>query len=296
MCAALLLVSLGIAAPAAAAPDWDLVWQSGFEQGFPGGEWHPYNNGSWSPSGAMPAGRVSAWTIVSEASGEPVLAGNAASRAWVTAPAGSNHRPYPALHADDPNNVTEPIATPAVSTWWVWLDCDWAAMGTQQWISLGTWTNNEAWVVHTVSVRDRRLEFAHTDPFAGEWIGPLPRPAFPLRQWVRLTMYLDYHGTDGFVQLWQDGVPVMRADWRLPMPGTDLLRAHWGLYAHPGVASATLYNDELAIWSLSEPLTDLVSEPLPAPEPADGALAAASLATLAAVLASRRARSAARAR
>jgi hypothetical protein len=74
------------------------------------------------------------------------------------------------------------------------------------------------------------------------------------------------------------------------------LRAHWGLYAHPGVASATLYNDELAIWSLSEPLTDLVSEPLPAPEPADGALAAASLATLAAVLASRRARSAARAR
>ena len=46
-----------------------------------------------------------------------------------------------------------------------------------EWIHFGTWGNDDGlgggvWALHTMSVRDRRLEFAHTDPFLGEYIGP----------------------------------------------------------------------------------------------------------------------------
>ncbi len=260
-----LLLSL-FAAAASAAPNYTLVWNSGFEDGFPGDEWHPYNNGSWSTAGTMPAGRVSAWTIVGTASGEPVFKGEHASRGWIVGPAADNHRAYAGIQADDPSNIPEPIRTPAVNSYMVWLDADYAAMGSSEWISLGTWGNNPNWVVHTLSVRDGKLRLAHTDPFEGEYIGPLPRPDFPLGRWVRITVYIEYNGATGFTQVWQDGVPVLRADY-LENPGTDLLRAHWGLYAHPSVDYALLYNDANQIWSLDAPLTDLVTEPIPTPEP-----------------------------
>jgi hypothetical protein len=254
---------------AGAAPNYVLAWQSGYEDGFPGEEWHPYNNGSWSPSGVMPSGRVSAWTIIGSGSGEPVHGGTHASRGWIIGPASANHRAYPGIQADDPTNIPDPITTPLVNTYMVWLDADYAAMGSQQWISIGTWANNTAWVVHTLSVRERKLRLAHTDPFEGEYIGPLPRPDFPLRRWVRITVYVEYNGATGFTEVWQDGVPMLRGDY-LESAGTDLLRAHWGLYAHPGVSYALLYNDANRIWSLDAPLTDLVTEPIPTPEPPRG--------------------------
>jgi hypothetical protein len=260
--AQLWVFSLLVAAAASAAPNYSLVWDSSYEHGFPGSEWQSYNNGSWSPSGAMPAGRVSAWTIVDSGSGEPVYDGTHASRGWIVGAASDNHRAYPGIHADDPSNIDDPIETPAVNSFMVWLDADYAAMGSTQWISLGTWANNKNWVVHTLSVRAGKLRLAHTDPFEGEYIGPLPRPDFPRGRWVRITVYIEYNGATGFTQVWQDGVPMLRGDY-LGVPGTDLLRAHWGLYAHPSVNYATLYNDDNKIWSLDAPLGDLVSEPLP---------------------------------
>lgn len=265
--AALLLAAF--AQHAFAAPQFRLVWQSGFEHGFPG-EWHPFDDGAWSPDGTMPAGRESAWTIVPAAKGEPVFSGRHAYRGWIAGPAPASHRAYPVIHANDPDNIPDPIATPLVNSFMVWLDCDWAAMDSLQWIQLATWGNNPHWRVHTMSVRDRKLEFAHTDPFHGEYIGPTPRPDFPLRRWVRMTAYIEYRGADGLVQVWQDGVPVLRAKVALVADsmggkGSALLRAHWGLYAHPAVRGALMYNDDIRIWTLSEPLTDLVAEPLPAP-------------------------------
>ncbi|RIL06853.1 MAG: hypothetical protein DCC71_05135 [Proteobacteria bacterium] len=285
-----LLGWLACAGAAAAAPQHTLAWFSGFESGFPGGEWFPWDNGSFSPNGAMLPGRVSAWTIVPSSSGEPVFSGDHAYRGWIVAPAGSSHRAYPGISSDDPNNIDEPIASPLVNSFMVWLDADFDAMSPSDWVHLGTWGNNVDWIVHTMSVRDGKLEMAHLSPFAGEYIGPQPRPDFPLRRWVRITVYIEYNGSVGFVQAWQDGVPMLRGAWT-QRPGTALLRAHWGMYANGAVSEAVQYNDDIAIWTLDEPLTDLVSEPLPTtvPEPAAAAAALAALGALAAVRARSRA-------
>ena len=236
-----------------------LAWHSGFEQGFPG-EWLDYDNGSWSPDGTMPPGRVSAWTIVDDASGEPVFADAHAYKGWIEGAAPESHRAYPGIQTQ--------LATPLVNTFWVWLEADYDVMGPAEWIHFGTWGNDDGmgngqWALHTMSVRDRRLEFAHTEPFAGEYIGPEPQPEFPRGVWVRFTAYLHYEGSEGFVQVWQDGAAMLRASVsQLAMyPGTELFTAHWGMYASAETTQGTQYNDDIAIWSLAEPLTDLDTEP-----------------------------------
>ena len=133
----------------------------------------------------------------------------------------------------------------------------------------GTWGNRNpesqagAWALHTMAVRNRKLEFAHTEPFHGEYIGPAPRPDFPLRRWVRFTAYLLYKGQSGFVQVWQDGIPMLRASVSQleNNPGTRLRTAHWGMYASGSVARAVQYNDEIRICTLDKPLAQLVREP-----------------------------------
>ena len=269
-----LVLGAVLAAPAAAAPVFELAWRSGFENGFPGGEWLDYDDGAFSPGGGMPPGRSAAWTIVSRDSGEPVLEGEHAYRGWITGPAdGDVHRAYPGLHVGDSPELPEPIPAPLVNVFHVWLDADTDSLASHEWIHLATWANNVDWDVHTMSVREGRLEFAHTEPFNGEYIGPWPQPEFPLRRWVRLTAYLEYDGPEGFVQVWQNGVPMLRARYTR-RAGTQLRRAHWGMYADGGVTDAVQYNDAIELWTLSEPLSDLVTEPLPAPEPAGAAGAA----------------------
>ncbi len=87
------------------------------------------------------------------------------------------------------------------------------------------------------------------------------RVKFPLRQWVRITVYLDYkkEGT-GTIAVWQDGVPVEFAD-NYAVPGDSLVRCHFGLYASGGVSSGEHYNDEIQIWRLDKPWTDFEREP-----------------------------------
>jgi hypothetical protein len=63
---------------------------------------------------------------------------------------------------------------------------------------------------------------------------------------------------------------MLRADYAAPTSGTSLLRAHWGLYAHPSVDYAVLYNDDNKIYELSAPLTNFVAEPVPEPPRACG--------------------------
>ena len=233
---------------------------SGFENGFPGGEWLDFNNGSYSADGAMPSNRVSAWTIVDRRSGEPVVAGNHAYKGWIVAAASESHRAYPVIHAD--------IPTPLVNSFLVYLDTDYERM-RQAWVHLGTWGNRDSgsnsgdWALHTMAVRNGKLEFAHTSPFHGEYIGSRPRPDFPLRRWVRFTVYILYEGTTGLVQVWQDGVPMLRAEVAqlAQSPGTRLRTAHWGMYASGSLDHGVQYNDEIRICTLSTPLSDLVREP-----------------------------------
>jgi hypothetical protein len=248
-----------------AFPD-ERLWQSGFENGFPGREWLSFDDGSYSASGALPDGRVSAWTIVDRASGEPVASGNHAYKGWITASSAASHRAYPVIHTE--------ISTPLVNIFLVYLDVDYDRMAGA-WVHFGTWGNHDAvkntgeWALHTMAVRGRRLEFAHTSPFHGHYIGPEPRPEFPLRRWVRLTVYLLYAGTSGFVQVWQDGVPMIRAEVSklATSPGTRLLTAHWGMYASESLDHGVQYNDDIRICRLDTPLSDLVREPTCEPAP-----------------------------
>jgi len=80
---------------------------------------------------------------------------------------------------------------------------------------------------------------------------------------VRFTVYIVYEGTGGFVQVWQDGLPVLRAavPKLVTAPGVRLRTAHWGMYASGALDHGMQYNDEIRICTLSASLSDLVREP-----------------------------------
>lgn len=223
------------------------VWSSGFENGFPG-EFLNYENG-WSPSGDDIPGRTSSWTIIDSTSGEPLVEGDHAYRARIVQADSTNHRAYPNLHTS--------IPSPYVNSFMVYLDANYAELTPSDWISFATWSNDPNWLtLATFSLRDRKIEMAHVD---WEYVGPMPQPDVPLRQWIRFTAYID-HTSGGEIAIWQDGVLVIRGIFH-SNPDDRLLRAHWGLYTNPGVSQATMYNDDIQIWTLSEPLQDFTDEP-----------------------------------
>ena len=151
------------------------------------------------------------------------------------------------LHTDLP--------TPLANTFYVWLDVDYEKLDPQtDWVHVGTWGNNPDWKVHTMSVLDRKLHMAHLQGY--KYTGPTPQPDFPLKQWVRITVYLHYPETgDGTVCAWQDGVPVMTGKWT-QVDGPNLMRTHWGMYAASSVDHGVQYNDEIQLFSLDAPLAD----------------------------------------
>jgi hypothetical protein len=263
----LLLTLVGIAARGddLVASSW---WYSGFENGFPGdpganeglGEWldfaGPYANfaqdgtdGGQNPNGC-------AWTILDrdDSEVEPV-AGDHIYKGWVYARAQESHRAYPCI------DVTATLDRPIVNSFMVYLDADYASLGNREWISLATWSNtwwNEG--LHTIAVLGSgQLEMAHLD---WDYVGPTPQADFPLRQWVRITWYLNpvTGGGDGTVLLWQDGVLTFRG--KKPVPSSDKATFHWGMYASGGVDRAVMYNDEIRLWTLDEPWNDPNEEPI----------------------------------
>jgi hypothetical protein len=194
--------------------------------------------------------------------GPPVFSGNHAYKGWISKISRESHRAYPVIHANLP--------TPLVNTFMVYVDADYGRIKPEEWIQLGTWGNHDPsaksgkWALHTLSIRNRKLEMAHTDPFTGEYIGPAPRQNFPLRMWVRMTVYIHYQGSTGFVQAWQDGVPMLRArvSQLQQFPGTHLRTAHWGMYASGTLDHGIQYNDDIRICTLSKPLIELKQEPV----------------------------------
>jgi hypothetical protein len=238
------------------------AWRSGFETGFPG-EWLDYDNGSFTASGTPNAGKNEAWTIV-DASDPLVPHGAHAYKGWPTAAQADSHRAYPGVHLDVPS--------PLVNSFLVYLDLDYAKLSATEWVHFATWGNNPNWNVHTMSVRDRKLEMAH---LSWSYIGPSPQPDFPLKKWVRFTAYIRYQGAQGYIRVWQDGLAVLEGTYT-QVSGTNLMRAHWGWYSSGSIDHGVQYNDEIQIWRLSEPLTDLVVEPASpyTPDPPPGAAGA----------------------
>ncbi|MBI5477461.1 MAG: hypothetical protein HY906_01320 [Deltaproteobacteria bacterium] len=244
----LALLVTTLPAPARAQPTATPFWRSGFETGFPG-EWLDYDNGSYTATGVPNGGFAEAWTIVDRTQLPDVFAGDHAYKGWLLAAQADSHRAYPVLHTDVPS--------PLCNSFMVWLDVDYGLLTAPEWVHFATWGNNPDWAVHTMSVRDRKLEMAH---LAWSYIGPTPQPDFPLRQWVRFTAYVDYAGASGYIRVWQDGVPVLEGTYST-VAGTSLQRAHWGMYASGSITQGVQYNDEIQLWTLDGPWTDLDVEP-----------------------------------
>lgn len=238
------------------------VWHSGYENGWPA-EWVNFSSGYYAEDGIIPPNQTSAWTIINRDSGEPVYQGDHAYKGWIVGSSPDKHRAYPGVHLE--------AKTPVVNTFMVYLDVDYDDLNSTEWIHFGTWgnfdlkTNTGRYALHTMSVRDRKLEFAHSEPFNGEYIGPQPRPDFPLRKWVRFTVYIHYEGTTGFIKVWQDGVPMLKGKvpYLASYPGTSLNYAHWGMYASGSISQGVQYSDSVWIWKLNNPLPDDDSYPEP---------------------------------
>lgn len=236
------------------------AWYSGFETGFPGapGEWLDYDLEAFSKDGKVNPGYSTAWTIAT--GGDVTYAGQGVYKGWPVAKQSESHRAYPVIHVD--------IPSPLVNSFMVYLDVDYNSMSETEWVHFATWSNNTVWDVHTLSVRDRKLEMAHLD---WEYIGSGPQQDFPLRRWVRFTAYIHYQGDEGYVRLWQDGQPVLEGTYDV-VAGRNLMRAHWGWYSSGSIAKGVQYNDEIQIWKLDAPLEDLENEPRsPYPQAGGGA-------------------------
>ncbi len=133
------------------------------------------------------------------------------------------------------------------------------SFGSGQWFSFATLTPDasDLWA-RTVLVNVGRvtgstqnvMHLMHV-PNQGEngWTYQTTTNPFPMNQWVKISICLNLHPTNGEAKVWQDDVLVSSAPVR---GGCGVLeQAHFGLYAHPGISSGTVYNDDLTIQEVS---------------------------------------------
>jgi hypothetical protein len=82
-------------------------------------------------------------------------------------------------------------------------------------------------------------------------------PSMPLRQWVRTTVYINYY--TGSMHVWQNGQKVVSAAFTRPIP--TMCQWHWGLYASGPNDDIVLYEEDISIVKLQQPLTNFTVEP-----------------------------------
>ena len=209
-----------------------------------------------------------------ELSSTQVHSGTFAHRGWIDGAndeipsTNTNHRGYPTvqLHKTTGGSFRGPILV----TLWVWLDMPLnpaADGGVDDWFSFATFTSDESdnWS-RTVLVNlgvDGFVHLMHV-PNQGEQthIFQTDSVAFPQRQWVELTIYLDFSAA-GYAKVWQDGILVSHAS----VQGMDnrLAQAHFGMYCPPQMSSGEVFNDDLRIEMVTgEPEMATVADPAPA--------------------------------
>jgi hypothetical protein len=198
---------------------------------------------------------------------ERAHSGTRSHRTSIACTQANNHRIYGGMqfNGDTPltryTNTGSGIDAPngIVITFYSWLDSP--AFGNGRWMSLFTSNNSCDWsdMVVTVGLEDasNRLTPAHIWSTGGTVTDAPTRAAFPMRTWVRTTVYLNYHS--GALHLWQDGQKQLEATFT--RNSRQICQFHWGLYANGANTSITLFEDDFSIWKLDEPLTDLGSEP-----------------------------------
>jgi hypothetical protein len=191
--------------------------------------------------------------------------GSRSHRSEISCPAnGDVHRGYGGVQfaGDSPmgafTNGGTGIDAPhgIVVTFWNWLEAPYR-FGDGRWFSFWTANTDCAWgeQVITVGLQDpeQRIYPAHVqnivfDPGA---------PAYPMGEWVRISIYLNTHTGD--LHLWQNGASVAHASF--VRPSTDVCHFHWGAYASGDNSDVVLYEDDMSVWKLEEAWTDFSREP-----------------------------------
>ncbi len=144
-----------------------------------------------------------------------------------------------------------------VVTFWSWYSVPYTFTPTK-WMSLMTvthdCTNNWTGVV-TLNLDDSTMRIK---PVHVSSVTYAPNaPSMPENQWVRTTAYINYN--TGSIHVWQNGVKVVSATFS--RPETDLCQWHWGLYASGNNNDIVLYEEDLRIVKLLEPMTNFTDEP-----------------------------------
>jgi hypothetical protein len=147
-----------------------------------------------------------------------------------------------------------------VNTFHVWLDTD-TTFTDGKWFSFWTVNGSCDWSedVLTLGLEDpsHRLAAAHYQPGGGTRTFAPNAPGVPLRQWVRITIYVNYHAEALYV--WQNGTKI--TDVTFTRANTRICQWHWGAYASGDNDDVVLYEDDNSIWKLEEPWTDFAREP-----------------------------------
>ena len=260
------------------------LWYSGFENGFPGGEWSSYDTGYYTANGqpttnANGSLKDANWTIINQTQanqeGVMALSGNSVYKGWINNSSTDSHRAYP-LISIDPSNQYYPDTTfddylskpsaPIVNRFYAWMDWDPSKIGENDWLSFMTASNNTNWGVVGFSLRgaNGQLEMAHAP-----WQSVTATPTYMQQdRWVRFTTYMDFKSN--LLYVWMDGTLVFKMTQGGNLNYTDgglngqtdhLRRAHWGLYANGNFSNATVYNDSIQLWTMQTPLTDPSLEP-----------------------------------
>ena len=154
---------------------------------------------------------------------------------------------------DAPNGV--------IVTFWSWISVPYTFTPTK-WLSLMTVTNDcsNTWAdVITLNLDDSTMRIK---PVHVSTVTYVPNaPSMPLQQWVRTTVYLNYYA--GVMHVWQNGTKVVSATFSRPVD--TMCQWHWGLYASGNNDNITLYEENISIVKLQQPLTNFALEPWVAP-------------------------------
>jgi len=259
------------------------LWYSGFENGYPGGEWLNWDNGTYTANGQSTQNSFNSnWTTINQdqasQAGLLQVAGNSVYKGWInseSATDGDLHRSYPLIHVD-PSGQWNPDTTfddylsspaaPIVNRFYVYMDWDPSKISDSDWLSFMTVSNNTYWGIVGFSLRGAQgqLEMSPLAP----WQTVTSTPAImPSDRWVRFTTYMDFQ--TNLLYVWMDGTLIFKMTQGGNLNYTDgsngqtghLRRAHWGLYANGGFSDATVYNDSIQLWTVQSPITNPSQEP-----------------------------------
>lgn len=167
-----------------------------------------------------------------------------------TYPMNCNHRGYPAIQLN--KLPSGGFKTPVYVEFYTYMDMnlskstDWFSFATfsadasDAWrrvVLINTDAKNYAYLMHVPNHNQNVWTYQNTS---------LP---YPQKKWVKISACLDFDPAKGSAKVWQDDVLISTAN---VSGGCGVLeQAHFGLYADPGIAQGTIYNDDLLIKEVS---------------------------------------------